>query len=665
MELSLNDNLGGEVVDIKKFQNKAPKDAAKIAAWVAEQHKRAKNERTRLERQWYTNLAFYCGHQYIAVTSTANDNSTGRNFGLVVPKAPRWRVRLTTNKIRPIVRTELAKLTSQKPTAYVMPASSDDADLNAAKAGELIWESLYTRKRLPRVIRQALFWTSITGVGFTKTYWDNDVVDRSAPGDIHGDIVYEAENPFAIFVPDLVEEDIEGQSWVIHASAKSPDWVSLRYKEGLDGKELKPDISASNEVLDSGFLKLVGSNQNRKDSILCLEAWIKPGSIKMFPDGAVVTIVGGHVCQITEGLPYSHGEYPFAKIDHTPSGRFYADCAVTDLISLQKEYNRTRSQIIEAKNLMAKPQLMAPRGSIDPKKISSEPGQVILYTPGFQPPQPLPLQPLPSYVHQDLDRINADMEDISGQHEITKGQTPAGVTAATAISFLQEQDDSKLSHTIFSLESAIEKTARQTLSLVGDYWDDARTVQVVGQEHAFDAQVFTGANLNGNTDIRIEAGSALPQSKAAKQAFIMDLMKMGFIDPPSGLSVLDMSGIDKLYETYEMDQNQAKRENVKMQVGAPVMVNTWDNHQLHIMAHDNFRKSQAFENLDDARKALFEQHVQMHKLVLMGGMPPEMMPPNNQIANMNMDPAGGEVPPQGGQPEQNSGTQEQLPFEGQ
>jgi hypothetical protein len=633
-------SAGYEVVDLSKF--KSTKEIEKIVSWGLEQHEAAKRERTRNEKQWYLNLAFYFGQQYVQFASTTAD-SYGRGYGLTVPKAPRWRVRLVSNKIRPIVRTELAKLTAQKPTAYVVPASSDERDLSAAKAGELVWESLYSRKRVHHTLKRALFWTCITGNGFIKTYWDEGLLDPSS--ETMGDLVFEPENPFALFVPDLVEEDLEQQPFLIHATAKNPEVVSLRYNKTLDGKQLKPDVSSSNEILDSGFLKLVGASTNKKDAVLCLEIWVKPGSVKMFPEGAVLMIVGKQLVQVIKGLPYKHGEYPFAKIDHIPSGKFYADSVVTDLIPLQKEYNRTRSQIIEAKNIMAKPQLLAARGSIDPKKISTEPGQVILYTPGFTEPKPLPLQPLPNYVLQDLDRIQSDIEDISGQHEITRGNAPPGVTAATAISFLQEQDDSKLSHTVTSVESAIEKIARQSLSLVGTYWDTTRVVQVAGAEHIYDAQILKGADLNGNTDIRVEAGSALPQSKAARQAFVMDLMKMGFVDPPTGLAAMDMKGIDTLVEQYEVDTSQARRENVKMSGMEPVAVNTWDNHQAHIMIHNNFRKSQQFEMLPDQIKAAFEQHVQEHMVVASGGMPPQM-----PGADMQGPPGGGMPPGPGGPP---------------
>jgi hypothetical protein len=158
-------------------------------------------------------------------------------------------------------------------------------------------------------------------------------------------------------------------------------------------------------------------------------------------------------------IPTSTVNFHSRKLEHIESGKFYGTSIIEDLLPVQKEYNRTRSQIIENKNRMAKIQLMAPRGSIEVQKVTSEPGQVILYTPGYAPPQPIPLQNLPAYVLQEVQQLQQDMDDISGQHEVSRGQNPAQVTAATALSYLQEQDDTKLSGTIESLESAVEKSA--------------------------------------------------------------------------------------------------------------------------------------------------------------------------------------------------------------
>lgn len=632
----------------------SPDEAKYIATWTSQNYTKLKNNRTQFERQWYLNLAFYFGKQnYIA------QDVKGIGTRLVLPPAPPWRVRQVVNRIRPIIRTELAKLTSQKPSASVIPSSSEDKDMFAAQAGEQIWESMYSGKNIQGALKQALWWTCITGTGYVKTYWDGskqDVVSGQP-----GDICYDPETPFHILVPDLREENLENQPFLIHSSTRTPEWVNMRYKRTLDGREVAPNSKSNNEILDDAFLNLIGSNNDDPNSVLIHEVFIKPGAIPKWPNGAMFTVSEDMVLQYFDHYPYSHNEFCVAKFDHIPTGRFYSDSVIVDLIPIQREYNRTRSQIIEAKNRMAKPQLSAPAGSIDVKKMTTEPGQVIEYKPGFTPPQPIPLQPIPNYVLQEIQQLQQDMDDISGQHEVSKGGVPPGVTAATAISYLQEQDDTMLVTTIDCVEKGVEKIARHTLSYVGQYWDIPRLVKITGTDGSFDSAMFKGSQLNGNTDIRVEAGSALPTSKAAKQALIMDFMKLGFIDPPTGMQVLEMGGITKLYEAVQIDQAQARRENLKManldpkmimqdmqqksavaqgapdpatgqvqppnvnqMTGKPLLpdptipVNSWDNHAIHIDIHNRFRKSQAFEQLDELNKMLFELHVQKHMETIAG-----------------------------------------------
>lgn len=621
------------------------KEQKRIVDWAKAQYERAKQARSGTERQWYLNLAFYFGKQNMVPRQNQSLITTASGT-LYTPPAPYYRVRPVINRIRPTVRTELAKLTGQKPNAFVIPASSEDRDLFAAQAGEQIWDSLYRRHNFKRTIRKALFWTLICGSGYIKSYWDETKLDEE--GQL-GDICFEAETPFHIFVPDLREEELENQPFVIHAQLKSIDWVRLNFPE----LKLNFPSKTGGEILEDSWLNLVGGASNDQHKVLVLEVWVKPNKVALFPQGAAFTVIGDTLAQGMFGWPYEHGKYPFAKIDHIPAGKFYADSSIVDLIPLQREYNRTRGQIIEAKNRMAKPQLAAEKGSIDPSKITSEPGQVVLYTPGFNPPQPIPLQSLPSYVLQELDRILLDWSDIAGIHEVSQGQVPPGVSAATAISYLQEQDETKLNHTVDSLEIAIEKSAHMALSYVTQFWDGSRTVKVTGLDGTFDVMAFRGSDLRGNTDIKIEAGSALPTSRAAKQALIMDFMKMGFIQPDEGLEVLELGGINKIYDRLQIDKKQAQRENLKMakvslelldmhveqemerittqeatevtddgvpldENGIPippdliVPVNTYDNHAVHVMVHNDFRKSQSFENQPQYVKELFDQHVNQH-----------------------------------------------------
>lgn len=632
---------------------------AEILSYCDEKFNKARQARNTFERQWYQNLAFYFGRHYVQWVASGTSADFQR---LVEPPAPPWRVRMIVNKTRAIIRAELAKVTKEKPRGFVIPSTTDDDDLAAARAGDAIFEHLWRELVMNKQIRRVEFWTLLCGTSFLKDWYDEISPDSSGTP---GSICVEPVSPFHLFVPDLQEEEIENQPYVIHCLAKDPAWIHKHF-----GKQINPDSGSGAGVLEQKFLTALGISNGRYDKshVAVKEAWFK--SCKQFPDGAKVLWAGDEVLSVTDGLDYNHNQYSFSKFDHIPTGRFYSDSTLVDLIPLQKEYNRTRSQIIEAKNKMSKPQLVAARGSINPNNITSEPGLIIFYTPGFNPPTPIPLSPLPQYVIEEQDRIQRDMDDISSQHEITKGRTPPGVTAATAISYLQEEDDSKLSSTISSLEEGVEKVGRHMLSHVQQFWDAQRQIRVVGDNGQWETYTFTKANINGNTDFRVEAGSATPRSRAAKQAFIMEMMEKQYIPPERGLRYLDMAETSRLYEDLQINVRQAQRENMQMAGGVEVPVHSWDDHLAHIEQHDDYRKKQEYDKLDDAVKQIYEMHNSKHKQTLcamfgqmfasgdpridgfimqlrMGQIPPPMGGDPNAVGGM-----GGEQTQEGPQPVQ-------------
>lgn len=644
--------------------NKA-KEGKALVDWIMSNYEKAKSDRLRFERQWALNMAFFQGKHYMQyMPAQAGSQVAGK---LWTPPAPSWATRSITNRIRPIIRTELARLTSNKPSASVVPASSEDADLFAAQAAEQVWEAIYSGKKIHDKFIQSMFWTVICGTGFIKDWYDPNCYDNISKA--QGSIVYGVVTPYHIFIPDIMEPDIEAQEWVINAYTKSIGYVKKYFDLSVN-----PTVTEAKSPFDSAMLQTMsGKNDAKPDSVLVVEAWIKPGTHDLLPEGGLVTVIDSKIAQFVAEWPFDHKDYPFTKFDHIPTGMFYSESVITDLIGPQREYNRTKSQIIESKNRMSKPQLMAPKGSIDARKVTSEPGQIIEYKPGLAPPTPLQLQNLPTYVLQSLDREIQDMEDISSQHQVSRGENPGGgVTAATAISFLQERDDSLMTTAYHSVESGYEKLARHTISHVVQNWDVPRTVSITGVDGSFDSIALQGTELATGTDIRVEGGSALPVSKAAKQAFLMDMMKMGFIDPNKGLELMDMGGIDKLYDELKIDERQAQRENMRMarleiqqieqhlqmveqqramaaeadamgqpipntdpNTGTPLMmpetvvpVNTWDNHQLHIDIHNRYRKSQAFELLPEKMKQQFEYHVALHAMALnAAAQAASMMPP--------------------------------------
>jgi hypothetical protein len=363
---------------------------------------------------------------------------------------------------------------------------------------------------------------------------------------------------------------------------------------------------------------------------------------------------------------YRHGRFPFAKIDHIMTGMFYGESVIQHLIPSQREYNRTRSIMLENRNLAGKPQWWYTAGSFDPRKFNSKPGLMIPVNMGFDPPQPLAQPALPESMPAELQTTIGDMDDISAQTEVSKGNAPPGVEAASAIAYLSEENDTILHPTIASLEEAVQETGIQILANVYDFWPEDRIVRMTSKNQYMEVREFKKGDLNPLTDFRVESGSMAPRSLAAKQAFLTELMKIGALEPQKAFRYLGMSETNKMYEDMMLDARQANRENVYMaqgqkltkpmpgaqpildpetqqlmpqlkqeplrdaMTGQPmidpttgepkmydVTVNPFDAHDLHIEEHESFQKSQEFELLPPEIQQIIQDHVDEHKMELL------------------------------------------------
>lgn len=622
-------------VDTRKVSGS--KTNKELLSWLNNNYRRAAENRYTVERQWYLNLAFFFGRHWVEWSSV----KAGPISRLIEPPRPPWRVRLTSNQIRRYIRKEYAKITQESPTGYVLPASTDDMDVLAAKAGEKINEHMWRELNVKKQLNNAALWAVLLGNGFLKDGYEfgpeptdpmAKIMAKMGMAD-KGEATVNSVNPWHLFVLDLLEPEIENQPIVWHCTAKSPFFVQQKYKVDISGMvgSAHYNIGTVEERLQNAMG--VTTQKRMTDQLYLKEAWIKPGYYAMFPDGGVVTQAEEtEILDIIDGWPYpfKNKDYPISKIDHVPSGKFYSTSIIEDLIPLQKDYNKSRSQLVEARNRTSKPVVFAYKGAIDPRKYTSEPGLVVQVTPGFDLPVVPPPANIPNYVIEEMERTVREMDDVASQHEISRGGTPPEVTAATAISFLQEQDDSVFHTTVTSIEYAAQKLSQHLLVYAGTFWESERQIRVVGDDNEFESYMFSAANLRGNTDYIVQEGSAQPRSVAAKQALIMELFKMGAITSDKMLRHLAMAETGHLYEELQLDTRQAQRENIKLfQSNEEVLVHSFDNDISHIIDHDNFCKRQQYENAEDEQKFRFETHIMQHKmkLCMLMGLPVEMMAP--------------------------------------
>lgn len=666
---------GKDAKDVRKFRES--KEGKQLVDWARSEYNRCRALKAKVSRQWYVNLNMVFGRQWLEAINTATGAPQLRT-----QQAPKWKKRKTVNRLRSFVRTEQSKFVSQLPNVVSVPSTAEDEDVRSAFAAEQVWMSYSEVKRFRRQYGAAIWWTVVTGNGFLKVWWDGSLKVKMPEGEEEmGDINFRKVSPLNIFIPEVRERELDDQPYVIEAYLRPLAWAKQTYGEQLKGVALSASTNSTAFLMDEVF---ANTGSEKLDSVVVQEVWVKPGATNLLPKGGYLVLVDDYLVDYYEEMPYSHGEYPYTKFEHMYNDTFWADSPLVDLIPLQKEYNELRTDIAVAARRMGNPQLLAAKGSIDPSRMTNEPGAMIAYVPGLPKPEPLPLTSIPSYVIDQQDRILTDFEDVSGQHEISMGKAPTGITAGTALAYLGERDDAYLTPQYQGIEEGFERAAKQTLVLFQEYVDYKRKVKVVGLDGAMDTLLLSGADIANGTDVRVERGSSIGQSQAAKQAQVMDMVSLGIIPPEQALKLMELGGPQKVLDIVSAAEKKAQRENMRMkafkdkpqelqqsktefldqavqmisqerpeliqavQMGQldpqqlmqeiqssipPVVpVDDFDLHEVHIETHNRYRMSQEYETLPPDVKEEFEKHVAWHEQMggqqmeaqLMSQMPPEL-----------------------------------------
>jgi hypothetical protein len=636
---------------------------------------KAQNVRQKLEADWFLNLAYFAGDQWIFWNNGRIDR----------PRLPDWRVTLTDNRILPVAIARVARKLKNRPVFTATPFSADEEDLNAAELAEKILEYDWSALDCHDKLHSTQLWTELTGSAFWKVYWDSSKGDKAdyvmtedgpyrdqneklvtrdriqelglndlvTNGQLktqsiaRGEVAVEVLSPFEIY-PDPLANDIHEAEWIIESKVRSLDYVKGKY--GFDATE---DAEAPVGIAESRMYT-TGSGSETYKGVKVNEYYARPS--KLHPEGHWAVWIND---KLIKSEPLSRSPYvgcPYVMFRSQPiPGRFWPTSITTQLRGPQTDLNKIKSQIRENAIRLGNASVMISRqANVDYTGI---PGEEIFFDDTLPNSVPQFLRPpdLPVYVLQEVDRIEASIQEISGLHEVSKASVPSGVTAASAINLLQEADDTRLGPEIADMEKALSYAGNLILKLRAKFNDDSRMIQIAGEDGDWDIFEFRGAMLKNNTNVEVQAGSAMPRSKAAKQAAMTEIFNMAIqygmnIDPRQIRKFLrdyEVGGLDKLFANITQDEQQLVRENRILLRGEAIDINPWDDDNFHIEAHEEVQKSSRFFKAAPEAQAIFQAHVDAHRerraqIVEAQAMAP---PPG-----MELPPGMPPMPPQQGNP---------------
>jgi hypothetical protein len=577
------------------------------------------------EERWIINLSFLSNQQYVFYNQTAQMLQH-----LVKQKG---RVRIVDNKILPRFRKQVSRLIRNNPRMSVIPNSSDQSDLKAAKVGDKVLKSWWRNRQVKKKIRELGGWIYGCGTGFLDDRWDPKLGPEKFDGE-SGKLIYLGDadcsvwSPFEVLVPSggLGDTDLHSLPWLIKMKYRPIEWFPSNYERG---DEVVPEVRPMPYVDTSTLFGVAGTGRAQAiEGATEIQLYCKPTA--EYPKGLYVTAANGVVLGQSD-YPFNYFHMEQFKDLEVP-GVFWGLSTTEIAIWLQKVWNRTISDIAEFNRVMARGKWLIPRNSNMEVKPDDTHGQMLFYTPvlGFKP-EMLTIKGLPASYQQMLQTIANSFMELYFQHEVTSGTNRSDIRSGDMVSLLLEQDDAGNIPTHAVFEESLEAVMKRVLGRIQKGYEAERMLAVVGDNSETEVFSFKGADLQNNTDVHVAKESTMPDSRAIREEKIrLDFEKGLYGDPrdervrEATLKKLEYAPeeIEALFGETHLDRQNARMESTAIMANPTVvyLVNTYDNHQVHLEEHNHARKEPEYQRVKMQNpkafgmiEAGFMAHCNMHQ----------------------------------------------------
>lgn len=577
-----------DLQDVKGDSDISEEEQKEVKAVLNTFHK-WKKARTAYDRKWMDYYKLFRGVQW------SNRRPSYRHSEII-------------NMVFSTIQSNMPLQLDARPRFQFLPQEPADRDFAEIlnQLSEFDWEKHGWMKTLSEVVLDGYLY----GTAFSSMEYDPEL-DFGI-----GAAVYQSEDPFYCY-PDPESNDINDpkSQGFFHAKpietarlkAMFPDKagqikadvndfvrssktdINSYYREKFSTDIEMPEMGFDHDAqevapiertfLVKGYLKPLDIKKVEKES----ESEDENGEIeihKKYPKGRMVWIANGRFLK-DEDLPYDDGKIPFQKYNnYILSREFWGISEVEQLESPQNIFNKILSFTLDAMTLMGNPVWIVDSGSgVATENLTGEPGLIVEKEPGTEVRREQAPSIHPSFLTV-LNQLESWFNNVSGTQDVSRGQTPGSVTAASAIEALQDAAKTRIRQKMRNLDLYLREVGDQWQARVFQFYSVPKVVRITGRddvskffkmsvekdketgERVATIQEFMEPNeerdgdlipgtvrkliIKGFFDTKTTTGSALPFAIADRENKALGLFDRGILDAEEVLNIVDFPNKEKI-----------------------------------------------------------------------------------------------------------------------
>lgn len=477
-----------------------------------------------------------------------------------------------------------------RPIITANPFSDEEYDKRAAKVAEMLlrhsWEELYFDEIMADIVR----WLGVAGNCFARVEWDGFKGKQTAKIDQNGrktgDMIPTGRPVVDIISPTSIAIEpgaikFEKAIWYVVADIVDAYRLGERFNT-----KIEPEVD-DEAMMTFRPQPLDGRNYDGKERVTLYTQYERP--TKNHPTGQIVYVANKQVLH-KQPLPVDGYGVPQVEMVHFRAielpGELWATSPVSQGIPSQMELNRTKSQMMEARNYATRPMLVATTSAL-PREPEFKPGGIMKWDPiAAQGNEPHFLNPptFPQWVIQTIGMNENDIMDLTSRHESSQGSSGGGVNSFKQASFYKSSDDSRLLPSIRSFQVGLTKLGKYILSNYERNLKGNQILYIVGKNKRHEVFRFESNEVSSLCNITYDIASKLPWSKENMRQQVMWMRQQGIIDQERFEEMVEMPTSQKMYDLQQRERENARQENdiLANQFFPPFPT---DNDTVHIQEH--------------------------------------------------------------------------------